>query len=233
MSKIFHSGSGIQFKNVRFQDLESIGKEKDSFFVPASLPEKIKDADRIGSTPKKQEEKIPESPSEKPIDMEALKEEAYAKGKSDGFLEAEKKLHSAAQVFGTGLEQINCLRESLLAKSKEDLVRLIMAVAEKVIKSEIEEKEDLIVGTVSRALESAVQADEYYIKVNPEDLDIVCEKEPLFLARMKGLQHIHFIPDGSVSRGGCLAESKAGDVDATIETQLNEIITHLKKEILS
>ncbi|MFW6055605.1 MAG: FliH/SctL family protein, partial [Thermodesulfobacteriota bacterium] len=109
----------------------------------------------------------------------------------------------------------------------------VMGVARQVIQAEVTEKKDIILQTVTRALEAAVQSDEYIITVHPEDLKLVTEKEPLLLAGMKGLQNIHFRGDESVSRGGCLAESHSGDVDATIETQLKEIHEHLCRKIMA
>lgn len=232
MSKIFHSRSGVEFERVRFQDLESISQKADSFFVLRSPVEtgKRKNNDDTGAEISINMKKEPVA--EKSVNLEELKEEAYAKGRVAGRLEAEENLHSATQALGAGLEQISCMRKSLLIKSKEDMVRLIMAVVKRVIHTEVEEKEDIIVKTVSMALQAAVQADKYYIRVHPEDLKIVTEKEPLFLASMKGLQNIYFLSDETVSRGGCLAESQAGEVDATLESQLNEIYEHLRKEIL-
>ncbi len=232
MYRIFHSGSGIKYERIRFQDLESISQGKSSIFVPRFPIEpktEVKGADKVAD-PSSNTKKV--IPVEKNMDLESIMEEAYRKGKMAGILESEKNLHSAAQALGVGLEQISFLRKSLLIKSKEDMVRLIMAVARQVIHTEVKEKEDIIVNTVSKALAAAIQADKYYIRVHPEDLKIVTEKEPLFLAGMKGLQNIFFLADDTISRGGCLAESQVGEVDATIESQLNEIYEHLRKDIL-
>jgi flagellar assembly protein FliH len=223
LSKIFHSGKQLKYKQVRFQDLNTIGQEKGSFFelkLPVEPEDEKKEPDMEADT------------SEKRMDLELIKEEAYVKGKMDGHLEAEEKLHSATQALAAALEQISFLRKSLLLKSKEDMLRLIMAVGRHVIHTEIEEKEGIILQTLTKTLQSAVQADKYYIRVNPEDLNIVRENEPLFLASMKGLKNIYFLADDTISRGGCFAESQVGEVDATIESQLTEIFECLRKEIL-
>jgi flagellar assembly protein FliH len=230
--KIFHSESGVEFKNVRFQDLETIRKEKGSFFVLKFPVDPGRGKREPGTEAETTTSKKKEPTPDKSINIEAIKEESYAKGKIAGRLEAEEKLHSATQALGSGLEQISCLRKSLLTKSKEDMVRLIMAVVKQVIHTDVEENKDIIVKTVTKTLESAVPADHYYIRVHPEDLNIVTEKEPLFLAGMKGLKNISFLADETISRGGCIAESHAGEVDATIDSQLTEIYEHFRKEIL-
>ncbi|MFW5901413.1 MAG: FliH/SctL family protein [Thermodesulfobacteriota bacterium] len=235
MSKIFPSGSGVYFETVRFKDLEAGSGSGDKGFFGRKCPAELKAL----------EEEAPGEQSESPadeapaVDVEAIKEEAhgrgreegYAQGRKDGRSEVEKELHTATQALADGLEQISRLRESLLNRSKEDMIRLVMAVSRQVIQAEIEEKSDFVVKTVSRAIEAAVESDEYYIKVNPADLEQVRANEPLFLASMKGLENIHFIADESISRGGCRAESREGDVDATIESQMEKIEEHLRAEI--
>lgn len=228
MSKIIQSGSGIPFENVRFSELDSMGKGESFFFVPAAPAQSEKG--KTGAATQSQASKK-EPVKESPPDPEVIRKEAYTRGKKEGRLESEKELHTAVQALAAALEQISRLRESLLSRSREDMVRLVMGVARRVIRTEVEEKEAVIVKTVTGALEAAVESDEYYIRINPADLKVVTENEPLFLAAMKGLSDIHFIADEKITRGGCLAESKAGDVDATIETQLDEIYEHLRKEI--
>ncbi len=232
MSNIIRSGNDVQFERVSFQTLESIKEGKNAFFVPR-LPVSPQKVPKDPDSAKKPDQKTGEnSPGFKKADLEAAREEAFTKGKVEGRREAEKKFHSAVQALGNALEQVSALKRSMLEKSREDMVRLIMTVARKVIRTEVEDKKEIIVRTVNAALQNAIQADEYYIKVNPDDLDVVAQNEPLFLAGMKGLQNIHFIPDQNVSKGGCIAEARAGDVDATIESQLDEIYQHLRTMVV-
>ena len=167
------------------------------------------------------------------IDVEAVKQEAYAKGKKEGRLEVENTLQKASDALAAGLEELQELKDSVFNRSKEDMIRLVMGVAERVIQAEVQEKQEIVTKTVMRALTAAVQSEEYTVKIHPEDLEAVREHKPLFLARIKGLKRIHFLTDESISRGGCLAESRVGDVDATLETQLQEIFRQLQMEIAS
>lgn len=230
MSRIFHAGSGVEFESVRFADLEA-GGAKENTFIDRPAPAGIESGGEAEPGARPSEKKKTGAFAAPAVDMEAVREEAYRKGKKEGRREAEAELHTAVQAMAEGLEQVSALRASVLSKSKEDMLRLVMAIARRVIRAEISEKEEVIVKTVEQALSAAVPAEEYYIRVNPEDLRIVRDHEPLFLAAMKGLQNIHCIGDESIARGGCLAESRAGDVDATIDSQLDEIYEHLRKAI--
>lgn len=174
----------------------------------------------------------PPAASAPEIDVEAAKQEAYAKGKKDGRAEAEKKFQSTARSLAAALEEVNGLRASVFENSREDMLRLVMAMARQVIRTEARENRDVIAKTLAKTLEAAVPSEEYYVRIHPADMEAVLENKPLFLASMKGLKNIHFTPDESISRGGAAAESKAGDVDATIESQLETIYEHLRYEII-
>ncbi len=234
MSKIIHSGSGVSFAPISFLDLGS-KKNKREDFVPSAVKNEAKDApvqeqDKPKPKPKKQPKPPPPQPE---VDLESLKQEHFAKGEKAGRKAAEQEVQTTAQALTAGLEELDGLRESVLTKSKEDMVRLIMAVAERIVQAEVREKEDLVLHTVERALSAAVQCEEYTLKVHPEDLDVVKRNKPLFMARIKGLERVHVQADASVSKGGCLAESRLGDVDASLETQLQEMAQQLQEEVLS
>lgn len=182
-----------------------------------------------------QDEQIPEPGAEEsacppaqetsaPVTSDVLSaEEAYAKGRQDGLKEAEEKLDRAANALARGLEEISRLRESILHNSSQDMLRLVLTIARQVIHREVTVNPDIVLSTIEMALQASVKSDSYTIHVNPEDLELVEERKPLFLASIRGLENIHFRPDTEVERGGCLVESNLGQVDATIEGQLDEV----------
>lgn len=256
MARIYSSESNISVEFVGFNDIDTIIGKNESFFVtkaPCShepekkepggeAVEKTASGSAGGENKKAAGSRKPAGGGKganagKPPDyrenpdIEAIRQEAYAKGKKDGRAEADKKLHTTVGSLAQAVEEISRLRDSLFEKSRQDMVRLVMAIAAQVIRTEIRENENVIVRTVAAALEAAVPAEEYYIRVNPADLAAVTENQPLFLASMKGLQNIHVTADEAVSRGGAVAEARTGDIDATIESQLEGIYEHLRREI--
>ncbi len=157
------------------------------------------------------------------VDLEAKIEEAYARGKREGADKAEKRFGDTIQAFTAALEDVSQLRESILKNSTDDMLRLVMAIAEQVIPCAVEINPEIIYHTIVKALQAAVDSDVYHIKVHPEDMAVVMEKKPLLLASISGLKNITVESAPDVARGGCLVESELGEVDATIESQLEEI----------
>ncbi len=107
-----------------------------------------------------------------------------------------------------------------------------MAVAEQVIRRSVDVDPNVVLSIIENALQASVRSDSYRICINPADLEAVTKQKPLFLASISGLKNISFEADSSISPGGCRVDSELGDVDATIETQL-ESIRHALNEAIT
>lgn len=158
-------------------------------------------------------------------------EEAYARGRREGIAATEETFEKTTQALASTLEELSRLRESLANNSRQDMLRLVMAVAEQIIRREIAADPAVVMTIIENALQSSVRADQYRIRINPDDLEKVNEKKPLFLASISGLKNLSIEADASVSAGGCRVDSDLGEVDATIETQLEAIQQVLSEAI--
>jgi len=150
-------------------------------------------------------------------------DEAYARGQHDAMKAAAARLESSAQALATALTEVSQLRVQMAQNSRDDMLRLVMAIAEQVVQREVSIHSDMINQVITEALKASVRADHYRIKVNPADLAAVNEHKPLFLASISGLKNLIVEADALVTAGGCKIESDLGEVDATVETQLAAI----------
>ena len=158
-------------------------------------------------------------------------EEAYARGRREALDDAGKDLVAAAQALVTAAEEISRLRESLAQNSSRDMLRLVMTIAEQIIRREVAADPQVVLSIIENALQSSVRSDQYRVRVNPADLEQVVQQKPLFLASISGLKNLSIEADPEISRGGCLVDSDLGEVDATIETQLESIQQALSEAI--
>ncbi|MDX2493529.1 MAG: flagellar assembly protein FliH [Desulfuromusa sp.] len=150
-------------------------------------------------------------------------EDAYARGRREGLDSADENLETAAQALAVAAEEISRLRESLAKNSSQDMLRLVMAISEQIIRREVAADPKVILTIIETALQSSVRTDQYRIQINPVDLESVTQQKPLFLASISGLKNLSIETDAAISPGGCRIDSDLGDVDATIETQLEAI----------
>ena len=156
---------------------------------------------------------------------------AYARGRQEGLDSAEDSLETAAQAFAAAVEEISRVRETVTRNSGKDMLRLVMAISEQIIRREVAADSKVILTIIENALQSSVRTDQYRIRINPADLESVTQQKPLFLASISGLKNLSIETDTEISPGGCRVDSELGDVDATIETQLEAIRQSLSEAI--
>jgi len=159
---------------------------------------------------------------EQPRSQRLPESETFALGKA-GINQPDQRMNELLAALAKSLADLSRLREQVLKNSTDDMLRLALAVAEQVILREVKTDPTIIIATLQQALQAAISSDAYHIKVHPDDLAIVMEKKPLFLASISGLKNITLEGDAAVSRGGCLIESELGQVDASIEGQMAEL----------
>jgi len=134
-------------------------------------------------------------------------QKAKKKGEEDALREYQEQVLAAIE-----------LRDRALAVAEQDLVRLSVKLAEKIVGRELRTDRETVVDIISTALQHARQKENLLIRVNPADLS-TAQKE---LERFKSYSRSKFIDisaDPRVGKGGCLIESEVGTVDARLETQ--------------
>jgi flagellar assembly protein FliH len=154
------------------------------------------------------------------LDIEALKQEAYNQGKADLAAQFQMEFQQTLAAFADGCQKIDSQRKKMLQQSRGDLINLIILLSEKILGQELATPRNIIAATLQSALEQAIESEEYYVTLHPEDLAFAEAKVPEIIADIRGLERIVFKTDNSMIRGGCLLESSFCRVDATIETQL-------------
>lgn len=239
MSKIWRELESDSYVRVSMRNLEELSEKEPGLFVASpqvqttAAHEEHRGNGGSESSPAVGETR-PASESLKPeIDVEAVEEQAYEKGVAAGKQELEDQLAQATKALSAAAKKLSTQTESIMQRSAEDMLHLVMAITERIIQFEISEHRDVVARIVQQTINAAVQAEEFHIRANPEDIEVLNEHKPLFIASLSGLSNIEFIGDASITRGGCVLESPSGRVDATLETQLDEIFSHLKETMVS
>lgn len=218
LSKVYRGAETGELKEFRFRSFgesESYpALEKEAFALPGAAETAIP---------------LAAAPADQSLPQQL--EEAYARGRQDGLTEGEQRFESTLQALTRALEDVGRLRESLAQTGSQDMLRLVMAVAEQVIRRTVEVDPTVILTVIENALQASVRADSYRIRINPADLEGVTRQKPLFLASLSGLKNLSFEADASISPGGCRVDSELGDVDATIGAQLETIRQALSEAI--
>lgn len=124
------------------------------------------------------------------------------------------------------LLEIKKERDRVLSTVEQDVLRLSVKIAEKIIGGEISQDERVRGEIVLNALSGVRQKENLTVRVNSKDLQLVAAlRERLKVSHPD--QFIDFVADPAVANGGCVIESAAGKMDARLETQLRVLETAL------
>lgn len=167
----------------------------------------------------------PVPPPQPEIDLEAIRQEAYNQGVADQVARFQIELEHTLLAFDQACRKIDKLRRQILDHSRGDLVNLIIALTEKILGQELATPRNIIASTLQTAMEQAIESEEYYVTLHPDDLAFAEAKRPELISAIRGLERIIFKTDATITRGGCLLESAACTVDASIEGQLESVKT--------
>lgn len=112
-------------------------------------------------------------------------------------------------------------KEEYLAASENDLLRLSVKIAGKIIGEQLRLHPETIASIVREALKSAPRERRLVIQVNPSDAAAVnLHLRKLLESATFQPPEIEVIPLESIAPGGCVIVSELGRVDAQLETQL-------------
>jgi flagellar assembly protein FliH len=114
----------------------------------------------------------------------------------------------------------------------EEVVRLALAVARKVIKREVVQDPTVILDSLRWALKGAALREEVIIKVHPMDAETLRESKGSLLRELEEVNSLRIEADERLSRGDALVECPQGELDLRLERQLREIEKTFEKLIM-
>lgn len=154
-----------------------------------------------------------------------VEERAQAKGHDEGYQAGKdaslEELKPVIQTFRELVEGVRAARQSVIAGAEPELVRLAMAIAERIVHTEVANNKDVIVENVRSALTRLVSREVVTLRINPTDLETIRQYRDSIVAA-SDVEHLRVVEDQRVDRGGVVVETEAGTIDAKIATQLRE-----------
>ncbi len=155
-------------------------------------------------------------------------EKGFAQGEMDGLDLGEKKALKVIENIENLFIEMSHLKKEILKQYEKEILDLIFAIAKKIVHHHIESDQRIVKDIVFKAFDLASEKSKIMLRINPEDFDYIERLKPELFSKFKDLKSIMVTSDLSITRGGCLLETPYGDVDATVETQLEKIYQSLE-----
>lgn len=158
--------------------------------------------------------------------------EAHTAGLREGEAAAKTRAVSETQPvlekLALSIAELTQMRPRLRRQAEGDVIKLSLAIARRVLRREIAIDADAIRGLVFVALEKLQAQESSRVRVHPSHAASIAALLKETDAR------IEVIPDSALAPGGVIFETNQGNLDASVESQLQEIerglADHLRKQ---
>jgi len=156
----------------------------------------------------------------------AIEREAFARGLSEGERTGEAaasaRLTPVIQRLTQTIDDIASLRPGLFRRTERDIVKLAIAIAERIVHREVGRDRDLLLAMARAAIDQLGDRVVAIVHLNPEDVEAVAaERDP------SGADPVKIAADPTLPRGGCRIESAFGQIDTGIDAQIQELTRSL------
>lgn len=149
--------------------------------------------------------------------------EAFEQGKQEGDAKARQELNAQLEIQ---LDALRRMTESLAGyapqlrkQAEQELVRLAVAIARRILYRELRVDPDALLGLVKVALDKINLRELHEIRASEEDVPLV-ERA---LQKLEIDKRIKITGETQLVRGSLLFETNQGNLDASVETQLQEM----------
>jgi flagellar assembly protein FliH len=159
---------------------------------------------------------------------ETVEMEAYnlglQKGQEEGRKMALKKAEPLFDTLKKAIDELTNARSAMLDRHREQMLEILILIAEKVIHRQVQISPDIIMDTVRAASSHLMETEEIRVRLHPSDFEYIREIEDALAKKLTNRKNVTIVEDSSMGRGGVVIETEFGDIDATIRSQ----IEHLK-----
>lgn len=147
--------------------------------------------------------------------------EERATGEMEARIDAEvsEKVAGMREELAATINQVSALSQIIAARHEKDLVELAIAIAKKIVNREVTIDREIAFTLVKVSLAKLHDRAVAEVHLNPEDLSFVESQRE----RLEFRGALELIPDKSITIGGCLIHTDAGEIDGRVESQFEEI----------
>jgi flagellar assembly protein FliH len=152
-------------------------------------------------------------------DVTNAREAAFREGEKAGRESVSAEVRPVIARLGKSLEELAAVRGRLRRDAEADLVQLAIAIARRILHREIAVDPDALSALVKTVLDKVQSRDVVRVSIHPD-------YEPQLRACFKSnpaAGHVQIEANPALSRGDLVVETTRGQLDASIDTQLDEI----------
>jgi len=157
-------------------------------------------------------------------EAEQIRAQAWAAGEAEGraagLAAARTDAQPALAALASSAQAISELRDTVTAELESDAVEMALRLTEQILAGVLSVQPERVIDVARNALRHLVDRRRVTLVVNTEDLELVSECVEQLQSELGGIEHLGVQADRRVARGGAIARTDTGDIDAGIDIQL-------------
>jgi flagellar assembly protein FliH len=165
-------------------------------------------------------------------EAEQIRAQAWAAGEAEGraagLAAARTDAAPALAALGASAQAIEEIRAQVMGELEQDAVELALRLAEQILAGVVAIQPERVIDVARNALRHLIDRRRVTLVVSPDDLELVSDCVEQMQSELGGIEHLGVQSDRRVARGGAIARTDTGDIDAGIDTQLaqaREVVT--------
>ncbi|NOZ25424.1 MAG: hypothetical protein GXO94_04965 [Nitrospirae bacterium] len=158
----------------------------------------------------------------------AAYEKGFSAGEQAGYAVGEKKALMLVEKLEAILTELTGLRRKILEELQPQVFDLSVGIAKKILRDEISQNPDVIIGLIKTAMEKIERRGTITIRINPALKELISKHKPELLAIHPD---IRFDTDPTIPQAGPLVIGPEEEVITDIESQMTNLIEDLGEAI--
>jgi flagellar assembly protein FliH len=163
--------------------------------------------------------RLAELESQSALKVEQARQNGLEQGLRQAKQEAGAEMQAALDRLARTVQDVAQVKRKVRAEAETELVKLSLAIARRILHRELTADPQSLRGVVYAALQHLKNREITKIRVFPAAIPAVRAA----LERNGGLAALEIVGDGLLPPGGLVFETSLGELDASVDTQLQEI----------
>jgi flagellar assembly protein FliH len=152
--------------------------------------------------------------------------EAFEAGKQQGEQQARAEIQPVLERLNASIVEVLAMRSDLRTRAERDTVQLALLIAKRILHRQLNVDEGALTAIARVAFERLSRAESYRVTVHPRFAAAVTSALPA-----SHVSRVRIETDASCAPGTLIIHSEEGTIDASLDTQLEEISRGLTDRI--
>ncbi len=160
-----------------------------------------------------------------------IRRHAEQAGQTDAQANARQEIQTQLQTLlpaiTSAINQLCDARKTWLQEWQNRTVQLAVKIAERVVRCQLQRSPSITLTYVREALEMCVASPQIRVLMHSADVQTLGESARQIVHEIMPAAQAEIVADDSISPGGCRIETRHGEIDQQVETQLQRIEAEL------